>query len=143
MAGTDRPQDAAHAQSLYDPATTRRVYDRLAELADPVLGAGWPVIVDAACLRRSERDRFRALAAGRHSPFRLVHCEAPVEVMRARLARRALAGDDPSEATQAVLVRQLAAQELLAPDEPHATVGDDPACDAVADAIECLARERR
>jgi aminoglycoside phosphotransferase family enzyme/predicted kinase len=143
LAGLGPLRSTASVDGIYGPAFNTRVYDRLAELADAVLGAGWPVIVDAACLRRSERDRFRALAAGRHGPFRLVHCEAPVEVMRARLARRALAGDDPSEATQAVLVRQLAAQELLAPDEPHATVGDDPACDAVADAIECLARERR
>ena len=119
LAGLGPLASTASVNGIYGAAFNARVYDHLAEQAEVVLRAGWPVIVDAACLRRSERDRFRALAVRCGRAFRLVHCEAPVEVMRERLARRALAGNDPSEATQAVLARQLASQEPLAADEPY------------------------
>ncbi len=132
LAGLGPLSATASVDDIYGPAFNTRVYDRLAALADAVLGSGWPVIVDAACLRRSERDGFRALAAGRHIPFRLVHCEAPAEVMRARLAQRALAGDDPSEATEAVMARQLVLQEPLSPDEPYFVIADGGGVEALA-----------
>jgi len=116
LAGLGPLASTGAVNGIYGDAFNARVYDHLAEHTEVVLRAGWPVIVDAACLRRSERDRFRALAVRCGCAFRLVHCEAPVEVMRERLA---LAGNDPSEATQAVLARQLASQEPLAADEPH------------------------
>ena len=47
---------------IYGPEATARTYARLAELARGLLQAGWPTIIDAACLRRAERERFAALA---------------------------------------------------------------------------------
>jgi len=44
---------------------TLRAFDRLAECARAVLRAGHPVIVDAAFLRRAERDVLRAAAVSR------------------------------------------------------------------------------
>ena len=43
------------AGGIYDKATTERTYARLHAVAHVALGAGWPVVVDAAFLRRSER----------------------------------------------------------------------------------------
>ena len=49
-------------QGIYDRATTRRTYSRLLETAKVTLSAGWPVVIAAAFLLRSERDEFAALA---------------------------------------------------------------------------------
>jgi predicted kinase len=49
--------------------------------------------------------------------FALIVCSAPTEVLRARVAARAAAGADPSEANLAVLERQLAWYEAPGADE--------------------------
>ncbi len=89
---------------IYTPEATRRTYQRLHELAAAALDAGWPVIVDAAFLRRAEREEFRALAAARGAAFEILATDAPVEELRRRITAR---HDDASEATLAVLERQL------------------------------------
>jgi aminoglycoside phosphotransferase family enzyme/predicted kinase len=98
---------------IYSEDATRRVYDRLAALAGTVLRAGFPVVIDAASLKRSERARFVALAATMHAHAAIVVCTAPMEVLRGRLRSRALSGTDASEATEDVLDSQLGWQEPL------------------------------
>jgi len=62
------------------------------------------VIVDAAFLKRAERDTFRALAKRLGTPFELI---AP-QVSRDELARRITARrNDASEATVEVMEQQL------------------------------------
>jgi len=63
-----------------------------------------PVIIDAASLRRDERLAPRP-GAQLGANFALIVCSAPTEVLRARVAARAAAGTDPSEADLAVLER--------------------------------------
>jgi predicted kinase len=91
---------------LYAPAMTERTYRRLLELADSTLANGWSVIVDAAFLRRSERDQFQELARRRAIPFTILYCKAPLAVLRERVLRRADTGGDVSEATADVLQHQ-------------------------------------
>nr|WP_235839846.1 bifunctional aminoglycoside phosphotransferase/ATP-binding protein [Derxia lacustris] len=130
----------AGASGIYTPQATRATFDRLLALAGPALDAGWPVIVDAAFLRRAERDAFRALAAGRALPFAILDCRADPALLGARLAARAAAGNDPSEADAAVLARQQATQEALAPDEAGVIAVDSGgAVDAAALARRWLA----
>ena len=102
---------------IYDPATTARTYARLAEVARVALAAGWPVVVDAACLRRSERAAFAALAESLGVPFTVFDCRAELSVLRRRLEQRQAAGADPSEADVAVLDRLAAVDEPLAGSE--------------------------
>ncbi len=94
------------AQGLYDAAATRRSYDRLAEIARALLGAGRDVIVDAAFLQARERDQFAALAEAAGARFRIVACEAPLQVLRDRVAKRAREGRDASDAELPVLEHQ-------------------------------------
>ena len=47
---------------IYTPGDSIDTYERLEALAGGILAAGYPVIVDATFLRRSQRDGFRALA---------------------------------------------------------------------------------
>lgn len=102
--------DAASGGAIYTAEATTRTYARLAELARQALRDGWSVIVDAAFLKRAERECFRALAAELGVPFAILACEAPPGELRRRLRGRA---DDASEATVAVLDQQLAWIEPL------------------------------
>ncbi|HTP74874.1 MAG TPA: AAA family ATPase [Burkholderiaceae bacterium] len=101
----------------YQAADHEAVYARLGELARLSLGAGYPTIVDAACLKRHERDALRALAAQLRVPCLLLHCDAPREVLRQRVRVRAQRGSDASEADEAVLETLAAQAEPLADDE--------------------------
>ena len=122
---------AAHALDVYTAEATQRTFDRLADGARDALLAGWPVIVDAAFLRRSERQRFKALAAELGVPFAILHCHAAESVLRARVATRHAAGNDASEADVAVLQRQLDHHEPLGDDER--AIALDVATDAAVD----------
>ena len=102
---------------IYAPESTRLTYDRLKEAARGVVESGYRAIVDAAFLRRAERDAFRALARDAGAAFLIVSCEAPEGVLRERVARREREASDASEAGVAVLDSQLAANEPLGEDE--------------------------
>jgi hypothetical protein len=101
---------------IYTAEATARTYARLRTLASDLLAAGWPVIVDAAFLRREERATFRALAAELGIGFAILATEAPAEELRRRLVARS---GDASEATLEVLEKQLAWFEPL-DDAEHA-----------------------
>ncbi|MBU3909803.1 MAG: AAA family ATPase [Gammaproteobacteria bacterium] len=107
--------EAASDGSIYTPEATRRTYERLAGLAEEVLQSGWSVIVDAAFLKRIERDRFRRLAARLGVSFEILAPTAPPDVLARRITMRR---NDASEATVAVLEQQLNWLEPLEPDEP-------------------------
>ncbi len=96
--------DAASGGTIYSPEANARTYGRLAELAEAILRDGWSVIVDAAFLRRAERDHFRSLAKRLGVSFELIAPEvAPDELARRIVARR----NDASEATVGVMQQQL------------------------------------
>ena len=107
--------EADSGGAIYTADATLRTYARLAELAEQVLAAGWSVIVDAAFLKRAERDQFRRLAARLGVPFAILAPTAPPAVLARRIAMRK---NDASEATVAVLEQQLNWLEPLEADEP-------------------------
>lgn len=106
--------EAASGGTIYTAEATQRTYARLAELTELALAAGWSVIVDAAFLKRAERDAFRALAARCGAPFAILAPAAPPEELARRITARQ---NDASEATVAVLEAQLHWFEPLAADE--------------------------
>lgn len=109
--GLDATADSrASGQDIYRSDATRRTYDTLFAIARTALRAGWPVVLDAAFLRLAEREAAAALARDLHVPWRIVHCEAPPDVLRERLrARRG----DASEADEGTLAVLQAAEEPL------------------------------
>jgi aminoglycoside phosphotransferase family enzyme/predicted kinase len=123
------------ADDIYTFEATRRTFDRLQALAGIALQAGYPVIVDAAFLRRAERDAFRALATALGVPFTILHCHASGAALRQRVTARTLRGDDPSEADIDVLARQEAFAEALAADEQPSTIHLDTGQPADAAAL--------
>jgi predicted kinase len=124
MASTARPT-AEQARQLYSRAMNTRTYARLQSLSRQLLRAGLNVIVDAAALRRHERDELRALAAADAACFVLVECTAPEAVLRERIARRLAADHDASDATLEVLDFQLSVREPVAADEAAVTLATD------------------
>jgi predicted kinase len=123
---------------LYGPEVTRRTYDRLAEVARAIVDAGFPAIVDATSLRRDERDGVRELARTLGVPFAIATCSAPEALLRQRVMARERVGADASEATTAVLDRQLATQEPLGEEELRDTVVFDTAAGTIAAAARAL-----
>ena len=120
--------NAASQDEIYTAEATVRTYARLARCAQAIVSAGLPVVLDAACLRRAERRAFRAEAGRLGVASALVACEAPLDVLRARVAARATRGDDASEAGLAVLERQIAWREVLDQDEQSHAHVIDTAC---------------
>ena len=124
---------------------SRRLYPqapshRLGALAETLLAAGLPVVVDAASLRRDERQALQMLAARQAVDFSLVVCSAPPERLRERIEARQAQGDDPSDATVEVLALQQRVQEPLTPDERRHAVqvvndGPLPALEAQVDRL--------
>ncbi len=112
-------------QGIYTPQASARTYARLHELARAVLTGGWPVLLDATFLRRSQRQPLIALAQELGLPCRLLVLDAPPEVLRQRVAQRQARGDDPSEADLTVLEQQLQQREPLAPEEQALAVRVD------------------
>lgn len=128
MGALQRAPEAGLTQAaLYSPEATARTYARLAEVAGGIAAAGYVAVADATFLHPKHRAHFRALAARLGLPFAIVHCEAPVELLRQRVSRRAAAGNDASDAGLEVLASQLAGQAAdpaaaLSPQEMQATV---------------------
>ncbi len=123
---------------LYTPDASARTYARLRELADQLLAAGHPVLVDATFMRRAHRQPFRELADRHGAPFILLDCAADPDTLRERVAARRVRGDDAAEADVAVLERQLRYDEPPGADEnPLKADSDDVErlCAAIAAAM--------
>lgn len=122
--------------NLYTEEATRETYQRLADLAGQVLGAGFPVIVDAASLKVHERSLLASVAETQGVPFALIHCEAPEALRREWIRKRK---DDASEATEALLEAQQSWFEPLTADEKSHTIhlhtDQEHVAEAVADRI--------
>ncbi|MEN8108678.1 MAG: AAA family ATPase [Pseudomonadota bacterium] len=124
---------------IYSTSASDKTYTELARLSQHILAAGYPVIVDAAFLKRAERERFRQLAADLQVAFVMLSCSAPESVLRQRLQARQAASNDPSEAGIAVLDAQLESQELPGVDERDEQIsigpGDDLSADTLAERV--------
>lgn len=135
---------SAPGEGIYTHGEGRRVYARLAELAEIGLRAGFPVVVDATCLERAQRDLFAGVAMRAHAPFRIASCAAPIALLRARVGRRQTLGHDASEAGLAVLDLQLAGQQPLGADEHlHAAILETANDTAWSAGVERLAQALR
>ena len=116
---------SALGQGLYAPDASARAYARLRELADQLLAAGHPVLVDATFMKRTHRQPFRELADRHGVPFILLDCAADPDTLRARVVARRARGDDAAEADVEVLERQLQYDEPpLADENPLKTDSD-------------------
>lgn len=101
----------------YSADATERTYRRLLELTRTIALSGYNVIVDAAFLKRAQRDGFRKFADAAGIPFLILDFVADKTTLRARINERQKQRRDASEADIAVLEHQLQTHEPLQPDE--------------------------
>jgi aminoglycoside phosphotransferase family enzyme/predicted kinase len=104
-------------EGLYTELASHRTYEHLARLAEGLLLAGWPVVVDAAFLERDQRDLLRDLAKRFEVDFKILDMQAAPDVLRERVRQRSEQGRDASEADLRVLEHQLATERPLEADE--------------------------
>jgi uncharacterized protein len=100
--------------SLYTPEMTARTYQRVLELGAKLALQGLTVIFDAKYDRRELRAAVINLAADRGIPLQIIHCTAPLAILRDRLAHRT---GDIADATVDLLASQQAAWEDFTPAE--------------------------
>lgn len=85
-------------QALYSAAEVGRVYEAMLKRAAPVVESGRTVVLDATYGLRARREAARAWARERGLPLLLLEVRAEPASVRGRLARRAAAGTDASDA---------------------------------------------
>jgi aminoglycoside phosphotransferase family enzyme/predicted kinase len=95
--------DSDLEQGMYARDQSALVYQHLAHCAADTLAGGYTTIIDATFHRREDRAHFHDLSVRLGIAACVVHCEAPPEVLRARVDARGQRGDDSSEAGLSVL----------------------------------------
>lgn len=104
-------------QGIYTKDATQLTYDRLAQLTQIIISAGFTAIVDASFLKLNYRYQFKQLALKNQVAHLVVSCEQPEAVLRKRIRKRNKVGKDPSEASIEVLQKQLQTQDVLCTEE--------------------------
>jgi aminoglycoside phosphotransferase family enzyme/predicted kinase len=112
-------------RGLYAAGATEATYCELAAQARHVVDAGLVAIVDATFLKRRQRDQFRDLATELGVAFLMIDFAARESTLRERVAQRAGAGSDASDADLAVLDHQLRTREPLATEEQAFVIAYD------------------
>jgi uncharacterized protein len=136
----DARTGSAVQAGIYTVEAGRQTYARLAELARYLIEGGYTAIVDAAFLKREERERFRLLAGRLEVPFVLLDFFADEDVLRERICARQASGTDPSEAGVDVLAAQLRTREPLDSFERrHAVAIDASREPSVEDVVNLIA----
>ncbi|HNS28433.1 MAG TPA: AAA family ATPase [Steroidobacteraceae bacterium] len=137
-----RPQQGAAAglqQGIYSAEFSRRTYGRLADCAERCLQAGFNTIVDAAFLEPADRELFRDLAARLGAAYAIVACRGDPAMLAARIAERARAREDASDADLAILAAQLRAlQPFPARERDLVTTIDTSNPNAVEDVVAAI-----
>lgn len=100
-------------KDIYGSATTQATFDQLYSLAQTIVQAQFPVIVDATFLVRALRARFIGLAQDLAVPVKILDVRADANVCRTRILQRQRLDNDASEATLEVFDQQLSIAEPL------------------------------
>ena len=107
---------------IYTHSASSDTYEHLANLAAVILDSGFPVIVDATFLQEAQRQQFAKLAEKFGVPFLILHFHADYDVLKQRIISRQQLNNDASEATVAVLDKQIAYMQALSEEEKQHTV---------------------
>jgi len=102
LAGIDLNQTGS--LDIYSLEMSQKTFARLAELAEILIALGYPVILDARYDKYAWREPLLTYAQNLQIPFHIVHCHAPIEVLKQRIAARK---GDISDATIEVLNAQI------------------------------------
>ncbi|MCK9797852.1 AAA family ATPase [Pseudomonas sp. MAFF 302030] len=102
---------------IYSSDASTATYAHLHKIADVILRAGFPVVIDATYLKRAQRDAAAEVAEHTGAPCLIIDCNAPEAVIASWLAQRQADSNDPSDATLEVIAAQQANREALSAEE--------------------------
>jgi uncharacterized protein len=88
---------------IYTDAMTQKTYDRLLSLGLMLAQQGYTVVLDAKYDRAALREPVVSQAQAAGVALTIVHCDAPIDVLKTRVAART---GDIADATVAVLAQQ-------------------------------------
>jgi aminoglycoside phosphotransferase family enzyme/predicted kinase len=128
------------AGGIYSAQADTETYIRLQLLAEQVLAAGYPVLVDATCLQQWQRNLFHQLAERFAVPQIILDFAVSEAELRRRIKQRATAEHDISEANLAVLGQQLTRQQPLNQAEQKLTIAVGPETSATEIATQLVAQ---
>jgi aminoglycoside phosphotransferase family enzyme/predicted kinase len=94
--------------SLYSPEMNEKTYNRLLELGVMLAAQGFSVILDAKYDRQGLRQKVMNQGGKQNIPVQILHCDAPMAVLRDRVSGRT---GDISDATPDLLAQQQAQAE--------------------------------
>ncbi len=107
---------------IYSSRASQQTYEKLLELSEVIIKAGYSVIVDAAFLKYTQRETFSALANRLSVPFKILNVTATAEVLRQRIVARK---QGVSDADLTVLEHQLANTQALKENELNSVISID------------------
>ena len=123
---------SAPGEGIYSSETTLATYLKLEQLAEAILTARLPVIVDATFLQNWQRERFRKLAEKLKISFTILDFQVTEQELKRRIRARRQETEQASEADEKVLDLQLASQEPLTAEEIKARLRIQPDSSAKA-----------
>lgn len=123
---TERSESSL-AGGIYAPEAQVRTYDHLLAVSEMLLRAGWSVIVDATFLKHADRVMFRELAKDTGAVFSILAPQATAAQLHQRVQSRLEQAQDASEASLAVLERQVQTIEPLRLEEVLVSTGSPAA----------------
>lgn len=127
---------------IYSAQASEATYDRLHQLAEKALNAGFSVVIDATYLKQQHRQAAWQIAEATGVPFLIIDCHAPDAVIEEWLRQRQLENRDPSDATMEVVRAQQASREPLTEDEKRLSRRVDTQDTASMDNLLGIIRQR-
>ena len=82
------PLEESGTDSIYTEEMTQKTYARLLKLGSILCNEGYTVILDAKYDRLDLRQPVIAQAQAKNIPLKIIHCTAPISVLRDRLNQR-------------------------------------------------------
>lgn len=105
---TEDRRTVEYGTGIYTEDFTQRTYEMLFERARQELAAGRSVVLDATFLNPRWREQSRDLSLELDVEMLFIECQAPADVVRSRLTRRAKELYESSEADWAIYQQQRA-----------------------------------
>ncbi len=94
----ERKRQEGFAEGLYAPRVSQRVYEQLIQRAEQAIRQGRSVVCDGTFSKMAGREALRSAAKRHHASFYFFECTVPRAVALRRIAKRAAARTDISEA---------------------------------------------
>ena len=91
------------SDDIYTPEMSTKTYERLTSLGVGLATVGYQVILDAKFDRQAVRQRAIAATTQSNLSLTFLHCTAPPDVLKERVAKRS---GDIADATVAILAKQ-------------------------------------